>query len=289
MVRAKLLHIILCITPSFICAQTVAQAIIKPLFKKQSTVSCPKIPPIWERPSQLPKPGVFIKDLTKDAFLLQRYLFTWKTYKIIVGSFPVFILARMFDDKIQSCFYDPKTHKNTNQLPHWCERAARFGVAAPIVALGSMAFLSKDDDLRETSRVFLLGMPFVVFGKDIIKNFNAECCLRPWNENFSCQKRAGGGFPSGHMAEITYITVLYGSRFGPKFGVPLGILAGFLGASFITCNRHYTSQIVAGAALGTIYAYAASSLIDRNLSQDFKVSLKVNPKGHSAVRLSYKF
>ena len=276
-------------TPTIVLGTTVADAIIKPLFKKDSNTLCQPFPKIWERPATLPRAGTFIKDLTKDAFLLQRYLFTWKTYKIIVGSFPIFILARMFDTKIQSCFYDPQHHKNVNQLPSWCEKLARFGVGAPIAALGSMAFIAKDPDLRETSRVFLLGMPFVVFGKDVIKNFNAECCLRPWNENFSCVKRSSGGFPSGHMAEITYITVLYGSRFGPKFGIPLGILAAFLGVSFISCNRHYTSQIVAGAALGTIYAYAASSLIDRNLSQNVKLSLKLNPRGKTALRLSYKF
>src|SRR3546814_2989372 len=43
-----------------------------------------------------------------------------------------------------------------------------------------------------------------------------------------------------------YMTVLYGLRYGVKAAAPIGIFGTFLGVTFLNCNRHYLSQLVAG-------------------------------------------
>ncbi len=245
---------------------------------------------LWRYKYEHQKPGI-IGEAVLDVLRLHGKLFDWDTYKVIVGLFPPYIAARMADECIHYNFYDREHHKNINQMPEWCHTAARFGIAIPIVALGSMMFWAQDEDLRMTSRIFLLGMPFVIFGKDVIKKFRAKACLRPWNENFSCEKRAGGGFPSGHMAEAAYMLVLYGKRFGPRFAIPLSIAATFLAATFISCNRHLTSQMIAGFGLGTIFALAADKLVDSKLgrNRNFDVAFALDKQGVPAIKFSYKF
>lgn len=224
--------------------------------------------------------GEAITDACKDVFVLNKNLFTWNTFKIICSVFPFFVAARMIDEKLQRCFYDPTCHKNINQMPSWCHEVAKASIALPIVLLGVDAFFSRDDDRRWTSQILLVGMPFVIWTKTLIKQMKFDACLRPWNENFSCEQRSFGGFPSGHMAQALYMAVLYGKRYGPRFAVPLGLLAGFIGVTFVSCNRHYISQVIAGAAFGSIYALAASKLVDDKLASRVQMGIGMDEQGH---------
>lgn len=228
-------------------------------------------------------------DPVKDVLLLQRYLFTWDTYKVVVGFFPFFIAGRMIDEDLQQYFHCRTHHKNRHQLPERCHDICKWGIALPIAILGSTAFLAKDYDFRMTGWIFLLGMPFVIVGKDMFKKIKADCCLRPWHEKFSHEHRSGGGFPSGHMAEITYMTVLYAKRYGRLVAAPLAAVATMLAVTFVSCNRHYLSQIVAGAGLGTAYALAADKLIDRKLSEHMDIGFTIDSRGAPAAKVSFRF
>jgi membrane-associated phospholipid phosphatase len=237
------------------------------------------------------KPTAFAYNIGRDVVSLFAHIWNWDTYKILVGFFPVFIGARMIDERIQNKFFCHGCHSNVNQLPGWCHEAVRFGLGVPIAVLGSMALFARDFELRYTSWMLLLGMPFVIFGKDIIKNLDARFCLRPWHEDFCTEKhtRSSGGFPSGHMAQAVYIAALFGSRYGPRAAIPLGLYAAAMGIVFINCNRHYLSQMVAGAALGTIFAYAANKVIDHRLNEQLSVNVGCNSMGCPAFGASWKF
>ena len=235
--------------------------------------------------------GKEVGKFLRDAALLQTKLFDWDTIKVLVGTLPVFIGARMIDENVHSHFYDHDHHKNICQMHNACYEVAKNSLAVPIVLLGSGVIWSKDEEFRETSRMFLVGMPFVIWSKEIIKKWQSPCCKRPWNEKYSHSKQSYGGFPSGHMAEIVYSTVLFGKRLGPKVGVPLGILSAFLGITFVNCNRHYVSQLVAGAALGTMYALAADKLISTNLEKRHAVDVGVglNDQGGPELKVAFSF
>ena len=228
-------------------------------------------------------------EIFTDIITLNRNLFLWNTFKVISTTFPIFVGARMIDEKLQNCFYDPRHHKNCNQMPSWCHTAAKISIGIPIVVLGLQGLLSKDVEDRYTSQIMLLGMPFVIWTKTLVKMMKFDACLRPWNEKFSCEQRSYGGFPSGHMAQAMYVAVLYGTRFGPRYSIPLGALAGFLGVTFVTCNRHYISQIIGGAAFGTMYALAADKLVSSKLTERVKLGFKFDDRGAPTFSLAFNF
>jgi hypothetical protein len=241
------------------------------------------------RPHYGPRMASFWGDVFRDMFVLNRNLFLWNSFKVLTTAFPIFVGARMIDEKLQNCFYDPNCHKNCNQMPYWCHDVAKVSIALPIVFLGLKGLLSRDPDQQYTSQIMLVGMPFVIWTKTLIKQIKFDACLRPWNEHFSCEQRAYGGFPSGHMAQAMYVTVLYGMRYGPRYSIPLSLLATALGVTFITCNRHYTSQIVAGAAFGAMYALAANTLVTAKMTDRVKLGFKFDEQGSPTFSLAFNF
>ena len=58
-------------------------------------------------------------------------------------------------------------------------------------------------------------------------------------------------FPSGHTAYAFAGATLLGNRY-PKLRIPLYIGAGLVGVTRIYLGRHYLSDVIAGAAVGTI-------------------------------------
>ncbi len=221
-----------------------------------------------------------VRNAASDILNLHKNLFTWNSFKVICSMFPLFVGARILDEKLQRCFYDAQNHKNINQLPKWCHTIAKLSIGIPIVLLGSDAFFSLNDEKRWTGQILLLGMPFVIWAKKLVKKIKFDACLRPWHEKYSCEKRSYGGFPSGHMAQALYMAVLYGSRYGPRYAVPLGGIAALIGVTFLNCNRHYMSQLIAGGAFGTLYALAASKVVDQKLADRVKLGIMVDEVGH---------
>ena len=206
-------------------------------------------------------------EVIEDAILLHVKLFTVDSVKIITAFTPFYLSARMIDEDVQQNFHDRECHVNINQFPQKCHEIAQKGVGVPMVFLSSLALWAPKENLRMTARMFAIGLPFVHSGKDIIKKLDNNICLRPWHENFSHHKRSTGGFPSGHMANVTYMTALFGMRHGWRWAVPLSLFAAFVFADFLNCNRHYLSQLVAGVGFGLIYAFAAQKVIERRMNQ----------------------
>lgn len=231
--------------------------------------------------------GSFVEDVIK----INLGLFSWDSLKIFVTTAPFFVGARMIDEKLQNCFFDHRHKKNKNDPPQWCKEIARLSIGVPIALLSTQAVLSRDDNMRITSQVFLTGMPFVLLAKDLIKTLDLDVCKRPFHEKFAKHQRCLGGFPSGHLAEATYMAVLYGLRFGINFAVPLGGIAVFVGAVFLASNRHYLSQMIAGAAFGAMYAFSAHRLIESKLAKKhaLELGLTTNEYNKPAIQLSMKF
>lgn len=231
----------------------------------------------------------WVGTIFKDVVRLNLNILHQDTLKVISTIFPIFIGCRMIDEPLQRNFYDRKHHKNINQIHCSSQAVAKWSIGLPIVALGSQAFLSNDPEMRLTSYMYLLGLPFVIWSKTLIKKIPFDANCRPWHESFNRYKRAQGGFPSGHMAEASYAVALYGMRFGLKYAVPLSVLAAAVAISFVNCNRHYVSQIVAGAGLGTIYALAADKFVSHELCKRLAWSMGINKAQGPHVQLAYHF
>jgi membrane-associated phospholipid phosphatase len=59
-------------------------------------------------------------------------------------------------------------------------------------------------------------------------------------------------FPSGHTSNAFALAAVAERHYGWKLGVPAYLLAGFVGASRLEQDKHYLSDVVAGATLGYI-------------------------------------
>lgn len=67
------------------------------------------------------------------------------------------------------------------------------------------------------------------------------------------------GFPSGHTSFAFSSVGFAQKRYGFKFSIPTAAIATSVGVSRIYAQRHTTTQVIAGAALGFATSYLLSS------------------------------
>lgn len=65
-------------------------------------------------------------------------------------------------------------------------------------------------------------------------------------------------FPSGHAAIATAMVPVLARGYGPRAGVPAGLLAGLTSIGRLEDRRHYLSDVIFGSALGLSVGLAVS-------------------------------
>ena len=73
-------------------------------------------------------------------------------------------------------------------------------------------------------------------------------------------------FPSGHTSASFASAGFIHQRYGVKKGIWAYIAASFVGWTRIEANKHYTSDVLAGAAIGTVTSYIFTTNENMNLS-----------------------
>lgn len=226
--------------------------------------------------------------ILKEAIILNCNLFSANTAKVFTAFTPFYITARLADHPVHECFYDADHHKNIRQLPGTlCKVVNKMGDVG-IISLTSLAFFASDERLRLTARIFGIGAASSLLAKDLIKTCKCEAGVRPWNEKFK-KKRTHGGFPSGHMIEASYMATVWGLQYGWKAAVPLLLFAGFSFGVLVNCNRHFVSQVVAGAGVGIAYGLAANTLIDTKIAETITFDFKIDERALPTISLAYNF
>ena len=85
-------------------------------------------------------------------------------------------------------------------------------------------------------------------------------------------------FPSGHASNAFTIATVTQQHYGWKLGVPAYLIAGVVGASRIQQDKHYVSDVVAGATLGYIVGRTVVRVNSRPLEKGGRVaSLQLSP------------
>jgi hypothetical protein len=227
--------------------------------------------------------------LFRDVADLHINLLSVTSAKILTAAVPFYVTTRLVDHDVHKNFYDSACHKNINQVNEHACNAVEKGAFVGVVACSSLAFLASDEELRITSRIFMLGAITGLWAKNVIKHGQFHGGLRPWNEHFSSEKQSCGGFPSGHMFEASYMLTVYGLEYGRKAAIPLGLFAAAMFGVSISCNRHYVSQLVAGTAFGALYGFAAHKTIQKRLAERCSLDFCMANGGAPAVRLSWNF
>jgi hypothetical protein len=240
---------------------------------------------VLEPPNPIVNP---INKIPSTIIDFHKNIFCKDTLKIVTAFTPLYLIGRLVDKKIHRCFYCSDHHKNTHQFPKWCYHCSNHGLTAELVTLSAFSFYPFNRDVKITAQVFAISLPFTWVGKKFLKVFKTEACLRPHNQFFNKKKKAYGGCPSGHVMEAMYAATLFGMQLGPWWGVPLGAAAAAIFINFTTANRHFVSQMVAGAGLGVIYASAASKVVDTFKYKDVSYSVYKDATTQG-VRMEYDF
>jgi membrane-associated phospholipid phosphatase len=84
-------------------------------------------------------------------------------------------------------------------------------------------------------------------------------------------------FPSGHTSQAFAMASVAQQHYGWKIGVPAYALAGLMGASRIHEDKHWLSDVVAGAALGYVVGRTVVRVNDRPLGRVARATVSVSP------------
>lgn len=86
-------------------------------------------------------------------------------------------------------------------------------------------------------------------------------------------------FPSGHAAGASCTAAVLWSRHGSAMGIPAAALALYTCISRVNLGRHFPSDVIMGAALGTACGLAASLDGEDDLSADFSLGFAIDTGG----------
>ena len=147
-----------------------------------------------------------------------------------------------FDQDIFDAIYDEPPR--TEPLGTAMEIGTYFGDGRTMLGVSLLLMAYGNDERQETGRLLastFISTGVIVWGmKEIIGR------KRPLDDVVG-----NPAFPSGHTAYAFAGAMLLSSRY-PKLRIPLYIGAGLVGITRIYLGRHYLSDVIAGAAVGTI-------------------------------------
>jgi membrane-associated phospholipid phosphatase len=103
---------------------------------------------------------------------------------------------------------------------------------------------------------------------------------RPYQE----PSERGLSFPSGHTAMAFAGAAYWQRRYGWKTGAPAYALAAAVGYSRVWSGNHYRSDVLAGAAIGTVFPYLFTKPYEKA-----QINAGVEPTGESHISLSVQF
>ncbi len=150
------------------------------------------------------------------------------------------ILAQ-WDQQLFDRFYDAPPSNE----PMWTimDGISEIGHYRSIMGLSILLMAYGNEDHQETGRLLssaYIGAGAMTYG---IKRLTRR--KRPLDETLG-----NPSFPSGHATIAFSAATILGYRY-PKWRIPLYIGAGLVGFSRVYLGRHYTSDVLAGAAIGT--------------------------------------
>ncbi len=127
--------------------------------------------------------------------------------------------------------------------------------------LGIMAL--GDSSARDAAKLASVGLAAAMLTTQILK-----CAVgRPRPDEPDCP-RCESSFPSGHTTAVFAMAYIYGAEY-PKYRIPLYAAAVSVALARVYLGRHYPSDVLAGAAIGT----AAGIVVMKN--KDFVLSLRL--------------
>jgi len=127
------------------------------------------------------------------------------------------------------------------------------------------------------------------FGSDLFRAQAVNGLLTLSMKRLIDRRRPNGGpysYPSGHTSTAFTTAGVLNHHFGPYVGIPAHIAAAYVGFSRLQENRHYLSDIVAGAIIGSYVSYKVTH---RTGEQSHFDIMPLVGDGNYGARLSLNF
>ena len=151
------------------------------------------------------------------------------------------VLSRS-DREIFDAIYDAPPQRQP--LGTAMEVVTEFGDPKTMMGLSILLMAYGDDKPRDTGR--LLSSTFIAGGLVVLGIKQSVRRKRPLEDELG-----DPSFPSGHSSIAFSMATILGHQY-PRWRIPLYVGAGLVGLSRIYLGRHYASDVLMGAAVGTI-------------------------------------
>ena len=179
--------------------------------------------------------------------VFMRYFKPWFICSLILCSFITGLdaTAENFLSRWDQTLFDRIYDSPPRQQPMWTfmEGVSDLGDYRAVMGASSLLMAYGNDSHRETGRLLFsayMGAGVVTYGMKRLVGRK-----RPLDETLG-----NPAMPSGHAAITFSVATILGYRY-PRWRIPLYIGAGLVGFSRVYLGRHYTSDVVVGAAIGT--------------------------------------
>ena len=144
---------------------------------------------------------------------------------------------------------------------------------ASCLTVSSLASENKTD-VQKTGDLFLLLLPAAAYGNTYLQNdvagrdqfhngfattLGTTYLLKYSVDAKRPEDNGEHSFPSGHAALTFHSAAFIHQRYGLDYAIPAYITASFVAWSRIDSKQHYTKDVVAGAAIGTISGFYFTS------------------------------
>lgn len=120
-----------------------------------------------------------------------------------------------------------------------------FTLAGIALSTYTLGILSNNKGVAEAGRAFIEAEILTAVMTSIVKISVGR--QRPDGSG----NRFSSSFPSGHVSGSFALAATIDSMYGHYAGIPLYVFAGYVGFSRMSDNKHFLSDVIFGAALGT--------------------------------------
>lgn len=147
-----------------------------------------------------------------------------------------------------------------------------IAVTIPAIAYGSTYYMDDPEGRQQ-------------FSKSFATNAVATYGLKKAIDKDRPDHSDDDSFPSGHTSIAFQGASFIHKRYGLEYSIPAYVGATFVGYSRIEADKHHTSDVLAGAALGV----ASSMFLTKSYHNDeFVISANLAPESYQ-VALHYQF
>ncbi len=181
---------------------------------------------------------------------------------ILAGATISILATRQFDDNVQK--YSLENRLMSESLSKIFDvYGNRYAYPAGFAVVGLSAYLdSGAGKLIQDVKYFATAVIVTGGTTDLLKNISKR--KRP-------NKIGTRSFPSGHTSGSFCVAAVMNEIYGSKIGIPLYLIATGVGLQRIHDNKHWLTDVIAGATLGTVIGRGFGKVYQKENSETISI------------------